>query len=189
MSRIWKAKKATLTRAAREFHGRSPALQLLGIDQRDDEWRSRWMMTTSTLAQRADGTVHRAGPVVLGVRYHESFLSEAPHPCEIVTIMLPPRVFHPNATAGGTFCLGHPEAGLSLEFILSQAWAGLTLNMRAVNTRGGDILNPEAAQYVRANAERLPLTEKGMFEPPDFGGPGAKRLWKRTSTGATRGVT
>jgi hypothetical protein len=139
-----------------------------------DEYRSIWLLAIRTLVQRSDGTVTSRGPVLVGLRYHESFLAEAPDPCEILSVLLPPRLYHPNATPGGVFCLGRPAPGLSLEFILSQAWAGLSLNMRTVNTRSGDILNAEAAQFVRANASRFPLTQRGMFEPPDpsIGPPG-----------------
>lgn len=157
-----------MTREAHEFDRRSPALKLIRIEEGEDEWRSEWLLAIQTLMQRSDGTVQRVGPVMLGIRYHESFLAEAPHPFEIATIMLPPRVHHPNAAPDGTYCLGRPEAGLSLEFILTQAWNGLTFNMQTVNTQNGDILNPAAAQYVRVHADRLPLTERGMFEAPDF---------------------
>jgi hypothetical protein len=105
---------------------------------------------------------------MVGIRYHASYLSEAPDPYGLVSILVPNRIYHPNVEIGtGTLCLGHPQAGISLETILHQTWAGVTLNMQNVNTRWGAIFNSDAARFVRANAERLPLTAKGIFEPPD----------------------
>jgi hypothetical protein len=167
MSRMWQNKKASLSAMADEFSQRSPMLELLGREDMGDEWRSMWLLKTATLVQRQDGTLHLAGPIVLGIRYHESFLGECPHPMEIVTVLQPRRLFHPNAAPTGALCLGHPQPGLSLEYIIHQAWAGLTFNMRKVNTQRGDILNPAAARFVRANAERFPLTQKGIYEEPD----------------------
>jgi hypothetical protein len=154
---------------AEDFARRSPALRLLSVQDQDDEWRSLWLFLTATLVRGSDGQVRAAGPVTVGIRYHESFVAQAPHPAEIVTV-LSPFIFHPNASPANSLCLGHPEAGLALDFILHQTWAGLTLNMKAVDTGRGRIFNAEAARWVRTNAEHLPLTEKGIFEEPDFAG-------------------
>ena len=171
MSRMWQNKIASLGAEADDFHRHSPVLEQLEREQFGQEWRSLWLFKMSTLVERQDGTIHRAGPILLGVRYHESFLAQAPHPWEIVTVLQPRRVFHPNCSPAGAACLGAPQAGLSLDFILTQAWFGLNFNMRKVNTLRGEILNPKAARFVRANAERFPLTEKGLFEVPDLDAP------------------
>lgn len=170
-NRIWRRKKASLDAAAEDFARRSPVLELFEHDDLGDEWRAAWLLLTVTLVRCANGSLVLAGPVALGIRYHESYLAQAPHPWEIATVIQPRGLFHPNATPSGSLCLGHPEAGVSLEYILNQAWAGLTFNMKSVNTRNGDILNNEAARFVRANAERFPLTDKGLFETPEFNGP------------------
>ena len=162
--KMWAVKAQSLTEAAHDFDRRSPALELLEHESHGDEWRSMWLMKAVTLRQRQDGTIHVAGPLLLGIRYHKLFLAEAPHPMEIVTVLHPARVFHPNCSPSGAICLGHPLPGLSLETILHQTWAGLTFNMGKVNTVDGEILNVAAAHFVRANAERFPLTHKGIFE-------------------------
>ena len=164
MSRIWEEKKKSLEARLQDFAKRSDAVMPMVTYDQGDEWRAVVLLDAQTLVQRADGTVATAGPVVLGIRYHERFLSEAPHPLEIVTI-LQPRVFHPNANAAGAMCLGHPHAGLTLDAILHQVWAGLAFNMKSVNTLPGEILNREAANFVRANACRFPLNRRGLFEP------------------------
>ena len=56
-------------------------------------------------------------------------------------------------------CLGHPAAGLTLEMILNQVWAGLNLNMNVVDTRPGNVANREAAAWVVANAPVSPVAQ------------------------------
>lgn len=176
MSRIWQRKKASLEAAAKDFSKRSPVLELMQCDDLGDEWRSAWLVLVATLVRISGGKLGVVGPVALGIRYHESYLAEAPHPWEIATVIQPRGLYHPNAVASGAICIGRPEVGVSLEYILNQAWAALTFNMKSVNTRRGDILNPDAARFVRANAERFPLTEKGLFETPDE--PGSEFIMK-----------
>jgi len=165
--RMWELKKQSLIESAKEFDARSPAADLLQHEAFGEEWRSVWLLKTVTLVQRPDGTVRTVGPLLIGIRYHIAYMTQAPHPMEIVTVLQPKRVFHPNCNPAGGVCLGHPAPGLSLETILHQTWAGLTFNMRRINTSNGEILNIEAAEFVRANAERFPLTQKGILEVPD----------------------
>jgi hypothetical protein len=141
-------------------------MKYLGSMDSDEEWRAIVAFDTKTLVAH-EGTVRRDGPVVLGIRFHERFLREAPHPMELVTVLAPQAPFHPNCDSSGALCLGHPAAGVSLELILHQVWAGLMFNMKAVNTRPGQIVNAEAAMYVRANAHLFPITTRGLFEQPD----------------------
>ncbi len=164
MRRVWELKKKSLTQAANEFSERSPVLDVVGIQEVEAEWRAMVLFHTQTLAQRPDGTIKTATPVLIGIRYHERFLSEVPHPCEIVTVLQPVRIFHPNCNPAGAMCLGHPTVGIGLDAILHQVWAGLNYNMRIVNTRPYEILNPAAANFVRSNAERFPLSVQGIFE-------------------------
>lgn len=167
MSRIWKERKRANERIIRDYAARSPVMRFLGSMDFDEEWRTIVAFDTKTLVSDGNGTVRRDGPVVLGLRYHERFLSAAPHPMELVTVLEPSRVFHPNCSDSGALCLGHPAAGISLELIWHQVWAGLMFNMKTVNTRPGQIVNPEAAVYVRANAHQFPITTRGLFEQPD----------------------
>src|SRR5262249_47473411 len=108
------------------------------------------------------------GPVTVGVRYHQRFLSEAPIPWEMVTILTPRFPFHPNVNPAGAMCLGHPPAGIPLKEVLHMTWAGLVFNMRLMDAVDWHGLNPGGAVDVRANTERFPLTERGVFEaaPP-----------------------
>jgi hypothetical protein len=163
----WKIRKTELNKTVLEFSETSPVFAPISVEDLGDEWRLVASFDTRTLVMSPAGEVEKAGPIVMGIRYHERFLSQAPHPFEIAVIFEPRRVFHPNCDYAGTMCLGHPTTGLSLETILNQVWAGLNINMNTVRTMPGRILNPHAAEYVRANAPKFPLTRRGLLEEPE----------------------
>lgn len=163
----WTMKLEANQETVRQFLQKSPILRLLGVQETADEIRWVFAFLLQTLVFR-NGTVQRDGPVAFGVRYHRSFLSQAPDPLEIVTILAPTRIFHPNASPiTGALCIGggYATAGLGLDLILNVTFAGLVFNMKLVNTM--NIVNPHAAAYVRDNANLFPLTPKGLFEDPE----------------------
>ena len=167
MGRIWEVKKQANERLVRDYAARSPVMQFLGSMDFGEEWRAIVAFNTKTLVRDKDGTVRRAGPVVLGIRYHERFLTVTPHPMEVVSVLQPSSIYHPNCSDSGALCIGHPAPGIPLDLILHQVWAGLMFNMKTVNTQPGQIVNPEAALYVCANAHLFPISTRGMFEQPD----------------------
>jgi hypothetical protein len=185
MSRAaWRKRKQELEQTLQRYAEESPVLTALGSEDLGHEWRTVVSLDTKTLVITSSGEIERAGPVIAGIRYHERFLSQAPHPFEIAVLFEPRRVFHPNCDYMGTICLGHPAAGLPLDLILNQVWAGVNFNMQFVNTNYGRIMNPHAAEYVRANAPKLPLTRRGLFETaePELANPtwrGWKKDWKQ----------
>jgi hypothetical protein len=160
-------KKQSLEKTVREYAARSPVMSCLNCHDMGPEWRTMVGFSTKTLVKSPGREIERVGPVVLGIRYHERMLSEAPHPFEIVTVLFPNFVFHPNATIQGSICLGHPSPAISMDQILHQTWAALTFHMSAVNTERFEAANREAAVYVRDNAPQFPITVKGLFEEPD----------------------
>jgi hypothetical protein len=111
-SRQWETKKAKHIRTVDDFVRRSPALKLLFHEDAGDELRWVVEFLTPTLVKPPGLKPRLFGPVVTGIRYHEQWLSKPPHPAEIVTILMPPGVFHPNVGPAGNLCLGHPSAGL-----------------------------------------------------------------------------
>ncbi len=121
-------------------------------------------LDTPTLVRSPNGQIALAGPVIAGIRYHQRFLSTPPHPMEIVTVLGPPGLFHPSGGSSGGLCLGHPMVGLTISQILHQFWAAVNLNMSIVNTVPGQVINREAADFVRANAHRFPLRKEGLLE-------------------------
>ena len=167
MSRIFDLKKQRLAEVVRQYSAQSPVLKLKWIDDCLDEWRCVVEFNTQTLTILPDGEVSRAGPVQVGIRYHERFLSEAPHPFGIATVLTPFNIYHQNCAPTGAMCMGHPQPGLSLESILHQLWAGLTQNLNVASTVPGNVANGRAAEYVRTNASQFPITSKGLFESPD----------------------
>lgn len=165
MSRMFEIKKESLNRDLERYQ-QGKRLIALGCEATEREWRAVILFHAKTVVKGRDGEIALAGPVVCGIRYHERFLSEAPHPMEIVTILEPRGVFHPNCSPSGAMCLGHPTPGLTLESILNQVWAGVNLNMKVVDTRPGNIVNRDAARWVVANAQRFPLCRHGLLEGP-----------------------
>jgi hypothetical protein len=166
MSRIFEVKKQSLDKELERFR-ESPVLRVIGQQSEDQEWRAILAFATQTLVKGTRGDVVTGGPVVCGIRYHARFLSEIPHPLEVATVLDPPGVFHPNVNpTTGAICVGHLQVAVPLDFIINLIWAGITLNMKAIDTRPGNLLNPEAAQWVVANAHRLPLSAKGLWEEP-----------------------
>lgn len=69
-----------------------------------------------------------------------------------VATMLTPFVFHPNII-GGSMCLGRIAPATPLADIIVQIYEMLVWVLYAPH----DCLNPDAAQWVRNNPERVPL--------------------------------
>ena len=164
MTAIWRHKLPKLIAALQRYERASQVLEVFGIQEFPDEVRVVLKLDTPTLVRAPNGHIALAGPVVVGIRYHERFLSTAPHPMEIATVLEPPGMHHPNAGRSGGICLGKPVVGISMESILNQLWAAVTFNMSIVNTVSGEVVNREAADFVRANAHRFPLRAEGLLE-------------------------
>lgn len=164
-SRIWAIRKAKLIEALERFSSASPVMTLWDIEDVGEELRAVVQFDTDTLTKPAGQEVVLAGPVVTGIRYHQSFLSQPPIPWEIVTILMPMAIYHPNVNPNGGLCLGHPLAGVPMDLILHMTWAGLVMNTRLVTTTDWRVFNPAAAAYVRSHSHKFPLTERGLLEP------------------------
>ncbi len=178
-SKAWPLKVASLTRELVHVEERSPLLRVIRrptLEGGDDaipnsgEFRTIIGFEIPTLVRLAvpgeggDPRVLLAGPVLIGLRYAESFLDAPPIPWEIVTILGPPQVHHPNVHGGGGLCLGSPPAGIGMESILHLTFAALVLASH--NTVEWEGLNSDAASYVRDHADRFPIVETGLFEAP-----------------------
>jgi hypothetical protein len=165
ISKMWHIKKRSFIRVLDDFAQRSPVMEVRGVMDGGDELRAIVRFDTVTLVKNPRGDVSSKGPVTVGIRYHERFMAEPPHPAQIVTVFAPLMCFHPNIAFSGAICLGHPPANVSMAEILHMTWAALVFNMRVVNTVDWQGFNPEAAAYVRAHSSRFPLTQRGLLEP------------------------
>jgi hypothetical protein len=159
-------RKAAFGRDLVDFEAKSPYLRVGSVVDLGGEFRCLIRFDIKTLVAPPGGAVRRAGPVTAGIRYAERHLSEAPVPWELVTLLDPPWVFHPNVNPAGALCLGHPPPGVPLGLILHMTWAALVFNLRVVDTVDWHGMNPVAAAFVRANREMFPLTDRGLFEAP-----------------------
>ena len=148
--RIWQIRKQTEIAALRRLCDQSPVMKLVAVYETEDEFRVVLEFQTQTLVLESDEVV-LAGPVLVGLRYLSEFLSAAPHPMEIATILRPHEIFHPNAAPQGAICLGHVAAGFTCESVMHLIWAGLNLNMSVVGLEPGQTINPAAAAFVRAH--------------------------------------
>lgn len=164
VSKIWHSKKQSLIRELDELIQRSAVLSLLGVKDGGAELRAMLQFDTVTLVRPFDGAIRCQGPVVVGLRYHEQFLAQSPIPWELVSVLSPHFVFHPNIDPAGALCVGHPQPAIRFTEIVHMTWAALTFNLRVADTVEWHGLNPAAAAFVRANQHRMPLTECGLYE-------------------------
>lgn len=176
MTRMWDLKKQSLIHGLYQCADRSRVLSIIGVKDLGPEIHAIVQYQHPTLVRNPDASIVRKGPVVVGVRYSERILSEAPHPLEIAAVFAPSNIFHPNLSRGGLICLGHPTPGLSMEQILHTLWAALTFNMKVVNPRLGEVLCREAAEFVIQHRDNFPLTEAGLFEA-EPGDCSARTVW------------
>ena len=160
----WKWKKQSIRGELEKVARRSRLLSVIGINELPDEVQSIVQYQHPTLVKDDADRIQLAGPVVVGIRYSQRMLSEAPHSMEIAAVFAPQGIHHPNCGPTGQICLGHPTPGLSMEQILHQVWALIAWNMRSVNIRPGEYINREAALYFLAHRAEFPLTEAGLYE-------------------------
>ena len=92
MASIWDLKKASTLKTIEAFAVRSPALELLQMKDVGFALRIVVEFDTKTLVRRPSG-VDVEGPVRVGIRYIERFLTEAPNPFDIATILRPKTVW------------------------------------------------------------------------------------------------
>ena len=164
-SRVWRYKKQSIVAELRAAEERSPALDILELGERPDEVRAVLGLRVPTLVVPERDEVRLDGPVVVGLRYYEAFITRPPIPWEIVDILQPGNVFHANIHPSGGLCIGAPPAGISMEAILHLVWAAITL--QSCNTIEWQGLNPRAADFIRRHADEFPIVSTGLFAAPD----------------------
>jgi hypothetical protein len=165
VSRAWALRSAHIESEIKRFEG--PNLQLLELARMPAEVRAVLLLKTPTLVRRPGQAPTLRGPVVVGFRYHEKWLSQAPIPWEVMTILEPVDIFLPSVSRGGGLCLGHLAANFSVESVLHLTWAAVVVNMRITNTIDWQVFRPDAAAFLRSHADKFPITRRGLMEPPE----------------------
>lgn len=165
-SKAWALKSQRVVADLQQL-GQGPNLQLLELAQFPSEVRAVLLVKTPTLVRPPGRSPTFRGPVLVGMRYHEAWLSQAPVPWEVITVIEPVDIFLPSVSPGGGLCLGHPPANFSVESVFHLTWAALVVNMRITNTIDWQVFRPEAAAYLRSNQDKFPITRRGLMEPPE----------------------
>ena len=75
-----------------------PNLRLLELGRLASEVRAVLLLKTPTLVCQPGQAPAFRGPVVVGFRYHERWLSQAPVPWEVMTILEPLDIFLPSVS-------------------------------------------------------------------------------------------
>ena len=165
-SRAWALKRQKVVAEIKALC-QGPNLQLLELGEMPSEVRAIVMLKTPTLVCQPGRTPIFRGPVIVGFRYHEKWISQAPVPWEVITILEPFDIFLPSVSPAGGLCLGHPPANFSVESVFHLTWAAVVVNMRITNTIDWQIFRPDAAAFLRSHKEKFPITRRGLMEPPE----------------------
>jgi len=112
------------------------------------------------LVKELDGTVQEASGFHVGLFLGADYLRTLSHPYEVVTLISPFNVFHPNVAAP-FICLGRIVPGTPLVDLLFEAHE--VLSGQKVTMREEDALNREACSWYRANQSRLPVDPRPLL--------------------------
>ncbi len=108
------------------------------------------------LVRRRDGEITEANEFDVGIFLPDDYL-RAVDPGQVVTILKPWDIWHPNA--GGPFlCCGKLSGGTPLVDILYQVYEIITYQKWASH----DGLNPAACEWARNNQQRFPLDRRPL---------------------------
>ncbi|MCZ6796007.1 MAG: hypothetical protein O7J95_20555 [Planctomycetota bacterium] len=162
-SKSWRFKKQSLHEELEELQARSPVLKVLESDDRPGMFRALLLLGVPTLVAPERDEVRLSGPVVAVVSYTESMVTTPPLPWSVVTVLEPANFYHGNSWMGG-LCIGDVPAGTSMEAIVHQLFAAVTL--QSANTIDWEGMDPSASDFIRRHAACWPVVETGLFEDP-----------------------
>ncbi len=167
--RLWNRKRIAMVEELEKLAEESPILEIASIEHRVDEVRAVLALEIPTMVTPMNSEVRLDGPVVVGIRFTQRFCTVPPLPWEIVTVLHPLDVYHPNidSRGSGALCLGSPPAGISLAEIVHLTYAALTLASFSPQEWRG--LHAAASRFTREHAEQFPIIETGLLESPPEG--------------------
>ena len=112
------------------------------------------------LVRTPAGAIETARSFLLGIWFPSDYLRRV-DPFQVLTLLGPPGVFHPNIGARAPLiCLGHIVPGTPLVDLLDQAYEVLTYNK--VTMCEDDALNRDACVWARENQHRFPVDRRPL---------------------------
>ena len=111
-----------------------------------------------TLVRVADDVAEWRGCDV-HIQFPLNYLRAVPDPAQIVGLMSPRNLFHPNV-APPFLCLGHIAPGTSLCELIFQLYEIVTF--QKLTPREDDALNRDACAWARRNMQRFPLDARPL---------------------------
>ena len=147
-----------LERQHREALALSAASDSVAIDAEPGRYpASRYIARfhdAPTLVRR-NGTVDRASGFAAFIQFPENYLRSVPDAAQIVNILEPDGVWHPNVVAP-FICLGHIAPATGLVELIFQVYE--ILNFQKLTPRDDDALNGEACAWARQHMGEFPLS-------------------------------
>jgi len=110
------------------------------------------------LVTRGRGDVAEADRFLVGVSFPSDYLRRA-HPAEVLTLIAPWNVFHPNIQ-GSAICVGRLKPGTPLVDLVYQCFEILTY--AKVTMREDDALNRDACAWAREHTGRFPVDRRTL---------------------------
>ena len=111
------------------------------------------------LRRLSGGQVVETEDFHVGIRFGDDHLRRLVEPMQVVTLLSPPDVFHPNIRFP-FICLGNIRPGMGLVDLLYQVWE--VLSFRKVVVREDDALNADACRWARSNQARFPTDGRSL---------------------------
>jgi len=117
--------------------------------------------TCKGLVMGSDGSVQEAVRFLVGIHFPADYLRRRCHPPEVILLLEPVNVWHPNVSMDNPFiCPGLLQPGTTLVQILYQVFE--ILSFKKVNMRENDALNKRACSWCRQNIHRFPIDKRPL---------------------------
>ena len=166
--RPWRLWKDQAIDELRELAEKSPLMDLLQLDARDDlravyriqQPVPRWPQGEELII--GDEAIYYLG-------YREEWRWQSPPGWHPVGLFKPNDIFHPNCRPSltGAICLGDLPPGIPPKELVLLAYFTTTLqdaSMSEVDPHG--VMNAQASEFFRSHSHYMPLTRAGLFDQP-----------------------
>ncbi len=144
--------------AARALARESDILSVAAVDGAPPE-RVLVELRCRTLTRAGSGAIGEARRVVLGVWFPADYLRRVARPLEILTVLEPQNLWHPNVLPPG-ICIGPIDAGTSIVELIFRAYEVITYQRFTPVEHNS--LNPAACAWARANLARFPVDRRPL---------------------------